>query len=102
MDNAWSDWCLSPHPLTLDEHFNNNERGLRELYEAPQAGGRARPDGKQVKWRVAFPRLDLHDDEGTTNVREQRGKMPFWCEDVTDRSLRVHLLRLLLIERCMY
>jgi hypothetical protein len=48
------------------------------LYDSPRAGGRKRPDGKNVEWFVTFPRA------GT-----ERGSVPFFCHDVTPRELRV-------------
>lgn len=43
-------------------------------YEPPQDGGRKRPDGETLVWRTARP-------AGTD--------LPFFCSDVTPRSLRV-------------
>ncbi|BGP39010.1 hypothetical protein JCM10450v2_002967 [Rhodotorula kratochvilovae] len=48
-------------------------------YDAPQAGGRTRPDGTEVKWVVTFP----------SSARFERGAVPFWCHDTTPRALRV-------------
>lgn len=48
-------------------------------YTSPQAGGRKRPDGVELQWRVTFP-------TGT-----DRGSVPFWCHDVTPRDRRVAL-----------
>ncbi len=48
-------------------------------YAEPQEGGRTRADGKVVRWRVTFP----------TGVA--RGQIPFWCQDLTPRELRVPL-----------
>nr|OQO16651.1 hypothetical protein B0A51_14343 [Rachicladosporium sp. CCFEE 5018] len=50
-------------------------------YAEPTAGGRTREDGVEVKWKVAFP-------EGV-----ERGGVPFWCLDVTERKLRVPISR---------
>lgn len=48
-------------------------------YDQPQAGGRLRPDGTELRWKVTFP-------AGVT-----RGGVPFWCHDVTPRMRRVPL-----------
>ncbi|GAA5821975.1 hypothetical protein JCM3770_003030 [Rhodotorula araucariae] len=48
-------------------------------YDAPQAGGRTRPDGVGVEWVVTFP----------SPARFERGAVPFWCHDTTPRALRV-------------
>ena len=42
-------------------------------------GGRTRPDGQKIEWKVAFPDV------------EQRGIVNFWCFDVTPRDYRVPL-----------
>lgn len=49
-------------------------------YEEPIEGGRKRPDGEEVKWKVTFPKVG----EGF-----QRGELPFFCHDITKRDLRV-------------
>ncbi|KAM0719847.1 hypothetical protein Q7P37_003982 [Cladosporium fusiforme] len=46
-------------------------------YDEPVLGGRTRPDGVEMQWRVTFP----------TGVG--RGTVPFWCHDVTERERRV-------------
>jgi hypothetical protein len=43
------------------------------------AGGRERPDGVELKWKVTFP----------TGI--ERGAVNFWCHDVTEREKRVPL-----------
>lgn len=58
--------------------WEEGEEGLR--YQKPLAGGRKRDDGVDVKWEVTFP-----DVEGGC----QRGELPFFCHDVTERGLRV-------------
>lgn len=47
-------------------------------YAESKKGGRKRPDGEQVKWEVTFPFPEI-----------ERGIIPFWCHDVTERELRV-------------
>ncbi|KAK5062845.1 hypothetical protein LTR84_004920 [Exophiala bonariae] len=62
-------------------------------FKDPLHGGRKRKDGKQVEWYVTKPRFD----NGASNVPrpiEQwfptgRLDTPFFCHDVTERSLRV-------------
>lgn len=46
-------------------------------YQSPKEGGRLRPDGVELKWRVTFP------------INCSRGEAPFWCHDVTPRDRRV-------------
>lgn len=48
------------------------QRGL--TIDGPFAGGRARPDGQEVRWQLGVP---------------QTFDLPFLCGDVTPRSLRV-------------
>jgi len=67
---GWIDWCLLGEPDKI-----------LEGYTAPQKGGRTLPDGKEIGWKVTFPRL------GTDG--EQRGRRPFWCADTTPREWRV-------------
>ena len=50
------------------------------FYDAPIAGSRVRDDGEVVKWDVTFP---------GTGFGFQRGEVPFFCHDVTERGLRV-------------
>ncbi|KAK6438104.1 hypothetical protein LTR95_005691, partial [Oleoguttula sp. CCFEE 5521] len=59
----------------LNDSLNAKETRVR--YAEPTAGGRTREDGIEVKWKVVFP-------EGV-----ERGDVPFWCLDVTERKLRV-------------
>jgi hypothetical protein len=49
-------------------------------YEEPREGGRIRPDGEKVKWKVTFP---------IVGNGFQRGELPFFCHDITKRDLRV-------------
>jgi hypothetical protein len=70
-------------------HFSQLEKRLSQLrggpdavrveYQPPVAGARRRPDGEEVKWEVTFPVV-------TTGY--QRGELPFFCHDLTPRSLR--------------
>lgn len=49
-------------------------------YHPPVVGGRKRPDGKEVKWTVTTP---------ITTTGYHGGQLPFFCHDVTPRSVRV-------------
>jgi hypothetical protein len=51
-------------------------------YSTPQKGGRIKPDGTALEWRVTFPQFEA--DDGL-----QRGAVPFWCHDLTPRAWRV-------------
>jgi len=48
------------------------------LYTSVADGGRTRPDGVVLKWRIIFPERE-----------HGRGAIPFFCEDVAPRDLRV-------------
>ncbi|KAH7397738.1 glyoxalase-like domain-containing protein [Cadophora sp. MPI-SDFR-AT-0126] len=56
------------------------EDAIKVEYQPPVAGGRKRPDGKEVKWTVTTP---------VTTTGYQSGQLPFFCHDVTPRSVRV-------------
>ncbi|KAI5117248.1 hypothetical protein M0805_006411 [Coniferiporia weirii] len=60
-----------------------NERSAREgsgvVYDPTVDGGRIRPDGQELRWRIVAPEIERHG----------RGTLPFFCGDVTDRGLRV-------------
>jgi hypothetical protein len=81
---GWTDWCLT------------NERSAQESWEAiggldgshgePVEGGRKRADGVDVKWAVTFP-------NGEHGGQKSRGRVPFFCHDVTERRVRVPLSR---------
>ncbi|HEY6332542.1 MAG TPA: VOC family protein, partial [Blastocatellia bacterium] len=65
------DFALASRSLEA-EILRLNERGLD--FTGPSAGGRLRPDGRELRWLTAIPRsFDL----------------PFLIEDLTPRSLRV-------------
>lgn len=70
--------------LTTKEDFDHqalNERlkhsGTGISYDEPREGGRKRPDGTELRWKVTFPK-DI-----------ERGAVPFWCHDLTPRECRV-------------
>lgn len=65
------DMALLPHDIEADIAEARN-RGL--VVEDAQAGGRMRPDGQQIVWKTA-------------NLNG--AGLPFFCGDVTPRSLRV-------------
>lgn len=57
------------------------EDGEEEVrYQKPVEGGRKRNDGVDVKWQVTFP---------VVSDGYQRGELPFFCHDITDREVRV-------------
>lgn len=70
---------------TLDEKFPElsaikdrlAKTDTKISYQDPKEGGRLRPDGVELKWRVTFP------------INCTRGEAPFWCHDVTERDRRV-------------
>ncbi|PWN20438.1 hypothetical protein BCV69DRAFT_209920 [Microstroma glucosiphilum] len=95
---GWIDWCLAggvadgqveasnaraqeqAQPLLPTSTTGATSPGL---YKSPRAGGRTTLRGDQIKWKVTFP------DDALTSYA-----LPFWCEDVTPRSLRVPSLSL--------
>jgi hypothetical protein len=58
-------------------------------YALPQDGGRKRPDGQEVRWKVTFP-LSQYSSE-RQHPASRRGEIPFWCQDETPRNLRVDI-----------
>lgn len=66
--------------LGLDAHVSDtiNSRADAQLYLDAVAGGRTRPDGRQLRWRINAPARPMPP-----------GALPFFCEDVTPRELRV-------------
>jgi hypothetical protein len=64
---GWADWALLGRP-----------RGEAAAeYDAPQPGGRTRPDGERIKWRVTDPKSTV-----------TRGALPFYCEVTAARGIR--------------
>ncbi|EIM82444.1 uncharacterized protein STEHIDRAFT_149511 [Stereum hirsutum FP-91666 SS1] len=55
--------------------------GLEVRYAKEVSGGRTRGDGVELKWVITSPQEWAKKEGGT--------KLPFFCGDVTDRSLRV-------------
>lgn len=75
------DWALTstsegePDVKVINSRLESKGSAVR--YADPIAGGRKRPDGVELQWKVTFP----------TGV--ERGVVPFWCHDVTEREKRV-------------
>lgn len=75
------DWALTdtseeqPDVKTINSRLESI--GSKVKYDDPMAGGRNRPDGVELKWKVTFP------------AGIERGAVPFWCHDVTEREKRV-------------
>ncbi|KAF1937396.1 hypothetical protein EJ02DRAFT_356955 [Clathrospora elynae] len=76
---GWKDWCLT-NSLTPEENHTNLEGSHAE----PIPGGRKRADFIYVQWAVTFPK----GDKGGQGVR---GRVPFFCHDITPRNIRVPL-----------
>ncbi|CAA9956668.1 Glyoxalase bleomycin resistance protein dioxygenase superfamily [Pyrenophora teres f. maculata] len=74
---GWKDWCLT-NALPATE----NQKLVAGSHADPIRGGRQRPDGVKVEWDVTFP----HGDKGGQG---SRGRIPFFCHDVTPREVRV-------------
>ncbi|TFK46356.1 hypothetical protein OE88DRAFT_1638375 [Heliocybe sulcata] len=76
---GWIDYAFLGTSEKLSEVINDRAQheksGVEYLPEQP--GGRARPDGKVLKWRITAPKT--------------RGTWPFFCGDVTPREWRVPL-----------
>jgi hypothetical protein len=75
------DWALTnttedqPDVKKINSRLENKDSKVR--YADPVAGGRKRPDGVELQWKVTIP----------TGI--ERGAVPFWCHDVTAREKRV-------------
>lgn len=57
-------------------------------YLEPIAGGRKKPDGTEIKWKLTIPTLQAELVKGTV-APSVTGAVPFFCHDVTPRGLRV-------------
>ncbi|KAF2676062.1 hypothetical protein K458DRAFT_380490 [Lentithecium fluviatile CBS 122367] len=77
--HGWTDWCLT-NALTP----TSNHAHISASHSRPINGARKRPDGVTVEWAVTFP-------AGEKEGQAIRGKVPFYCHDVTPRSYRVPL-----------
>lgn len=76
---GWKDWCLTNHKSPEENHDS-----VKETHDAPVHGGRKRADGVDVKWAVTFPK-------GERGGQDVRGRIPFFCHDITERDIRVPL-----------
>ncbi|CAO2655588.1 Nn.00g043910.m01.CDS01 [Neocucurbitaria sp. VM-36] len=74
---GWKDWCLTNTSTPEDSY-----QRVKETHAEPVHGGRKRADGVDVKWAVTFPKGEM----GGQGVR---GRVPFFCHDVTPRGVRV-------------
>lgn len=79
------DWALTTTADEQPDVKSINERletkGSKVRYADPVPGGRKRPDGVELQWKVTFP----------TGI--ERGVVPFWCHDVTEREKRVPVFK---------
>jgi hypothetical protein len=79
---GWMDWCLT-NSSTAKESWEAIG-GADGSHGEPVEGGRKRADGVDVKWAVTFPK-------GEHGGQDKRGRIPFFCHDVTPRDVRVPL-----------
>lgn len=78
----WANTLHSEEDLeTIRSRVGAAKTGI--TYTSPNAGGRIRPDGTELKWIISSPVLD----EGKGGF--VGGEAPFWCLDRTPRDLRV-------------
>lgn len=79
---GWMDWCLTNtlSPKASWEAIS----GADGSHGEPIEGGRKRADGIDVKWAVTFPK-------GENGGQSNRGRVPFFCHDITERQVRVPL-----------
>lgn len=79
---GWMDWCLTnaSSPKESWEAIGGEDGSHGE----PVEGGRKRADGVDVKWAVTFPK-------GEHGGQANRGRVPFFCHDITERHIRVPL-----------
>lgn len=79
---GWMDWCLTNTLSPKDSWAAVS--GSEGSHGEPIEGGRKRADGVDVKWAVTFPKGE-HGGQGS------RGRVPFFCHDITERQVRVPL-----------
>lgn len=79
---GWIDWCLTNGFSPKDSWETTG--GAGGSHSEPVEGGRKRADGVNVKWAVTFPK-------GQHGGQSSRGRVPFFCHDITDRQVRVPL-----------
>jgi len=73
----------------LRGRINQRSGKLGIDYAYPAEGGRKRQDGRDVKWKVTVPVNQSPASSQPQTPPNRRGEIPFWCHDVTPRSLRV-------------
>jgi hypothetical protein len=73
----------------LRGRINQKSGRLSIDYAFPAEGGRKREDGQDVKWKCTFPLNQATVSPQPRAPLDRRGEIPFWCHDVTPRSLRV-------------
>lgn len=86
-EGGWIDWALldleEGEGVEIRDLIRGNENGALERvaveYDKGLEGGRVKPDGVELRWKVTFPSHDLHG----------RGGLPFFCKDLTPRESRV-------------
>lgn len=80
--HGWIDWCLTNSATPQDSWKAIG--GAEGSHGEPVEGGRKRADGVDVKWAVTFPK-------GERGGQSSRGRVPFFCHDITERQVRVPL-----------
>jgi len=68
--------------LTNGNSPEDNYKSISGTHVEPLQGGRKRADGIDVKWAVTFPK-------GPKGGQASRGRIPFFCHDITARNIRV-------------
>ena len=106
--NAWADkspglidFALTTlHPSTAESiheevaarlQASNTTSSLGVKYKQPEAGGRIRKDGVQVKWKLSRP-IPASEASSSTDAVSRSGHrkdLPFFTHDVTDRNVRI-------------
>ena len=80
--HGWMDWCLT-NPSSPKDSWEAIG-GAQGSHSEPVEGGRKRADGVDVRWAVTFPK-------GENGGQSSRGRVPFFCHDITERQVRVPL-----------
>ncbi|KPI38611.1 uncharacterized protein AB675_4295 [Cyphellophora attinorum] len=74
--------------MRLREEAGDSKLGVK--YTKPQAGGRKRKDGLDVKWEITRPEYsNAAETPGDAAYPTTRIDAPFFCHDVTARIVRV-------------
>ena len=84
-DSAARDYAALRARIWGTDHRSPRTLGID--YFEPIEGGRTRPDGTQVRWKVTLPTY-IHTGHRHRG-HSPTGSVPFLCHDVTPRSLRV-------------